>query len=109
MADDLGTPRALAELHGLLKDGSVPPADVLGAAFAMDSILGLGLEAAVPAKEEAVDPALAARVEGLIAERASAKKAKDFARADALRAELQALGVVIADGPAGTTWRLGRP
>jgi cysteinyl-tRNA synthetase len=46
-----------------------------------------------------------AAVEALIAERTDAKKAKNFARADQIRADLLAQGVVLEDGPAGTTWR----
>ncbi len=45
-----------------------------------------------------------ARVERLIAERAEARKAKDYARADAIRDELAAMGVTIKDTPEGTTW-----
>jgi cysteinyl-tRNA synthetase len=43
-------------------------------------------------------------IEAKLAERAAARQAKDFARADAVRSELSALGVEIADSPAGTTW-----
>ena len=50
-----------------------------------------------------IDPAL---VEARILERAEARRAKDFARSDAVRAELAALGVTIQDGPAGTTWKV---
>jgi len=46
------------------------------------------------------------RIEGLIAERAEARKAKNFARADAIRDELLALGVELRDGPTGTQWRV---
>jgi cysteinyl-tRNA synthetase len=45
-------------------------------------------------------------VEGKIAERAEARKAKDFARADAIRGELLARGVAIMDGPEGTSWKV---
>jgi cysteinyl-tRNA synthetase len=45
-------------------------------------------------------------VDAKIAERAEARKAKDFARSDALRDELLAKGVAIMDGPEGTTWKV---
>lgn len=48
----------------------------------------------------------AARVEGLIADRESARRSKDFARADSLRGELTALGVEVMDTPAGPRWRV---
>jgi cysteinyl-tRNA synthetase len=47
-----------------------------------------------------------AEVERRIAARAEARKAKDFARADAIRGELLAMGVAILDGPQGTTWKV---
>lgn len=47
-----------------------------------------------------------ARIEGLIAERADAKKYKDFTRADAIRTQLDEEGIELRDTPEGTTWKL---
>ncbi len=47
-----------------------------------------------------------AAIEALIAERAAARKAKDFKRSDAIRDELKSKGVVLEDGPQGTTWKM---
>jgi cysteinyl-tRNA synthetase len=108
MEDDLSTPRALAELWGLLRDGAVNPADALSAAFDMDRILGLGLaEAAAAGPGNAEDPALAADIETLIAERTEAKKAKNYARADEIRSRLKDRGIILEDSPSGTAWRRG--
>jgi cysteinyl-tRNA synthetase len=52
--------------------------------------------------EMAVDPAT---VEALIAERAQARKDRDFARADEIRDQLQEMNIVLEDGADGTTWR----
>jgi cysteinyl-tRNA synthetase len=45
-------------------------------------------------------------IEAKLAERTAARQAKDFARADAIRKELDALGIEVADSPTGTTWRV---
>jgi cysteinyl-tRNA synthetase len=105
MADDLSSPRALAELWGLVRDASLEPAPALAAVFDMDRVLGLGLEDLLTTGDSAGDDALAGEIEGLIAERAAAKKAKDFATADAIRQGLAERGIALEDGPGGTSWR----
>ncbi|MCL2805062.1 MAG: cysteine--tRNA ligase [Treponema sp.] len=98
--DDLNTPRALAELWGLLKDKPALPA-----IFDMDRILGLGLEEAVKNGNNEVNEAFAKEIEELIAKRAEAKKSKDFATADNIRQNLKNRGIILEDGPAGTIWK----
>jgi cysteinyl-tRNA synthetase len=48
----------------------------------------------------------AAAVEARIGERAAARQAKEFARADEIRTQLKASGVELMDTPAGTSWRV---
>jgi len=47
-------------------------------------------------------------IEQLIAERAAARKAKDFKRGDAIRNQLAEQGVILKDSPTGTTWTMER-
>jgi cysteinyl-tRNA synthetase len=110
MEDDLSTPRALAELWGLLRDPALPPDEALRAAFDMDRILGLGLaEDAGKGRgnQGEEDPGLIREIEALIAERGAAKKARDFARADKIRQDLKERGIILEDGAGGTVWRRG--
>jgi len=46
-----------------------------------------------------------AEIEAAIAERMAARKRKDFKAADAIRSRLEAQGILLEDGPAGTTWK----
>ncbi len=100
--DDLNMPRCLAEMWGTLKSDA-DPADVYATLLAMDAVLGLGMDV-MEAANTADDPE-AAEIDALVLERTEAKKAKDFARADAIRDELTARGIVLEDTAEGTTWR----
>jgi cysteinyl-tRNA synthetase len=57
---------------------------------------------ALAASTQTADPG---EIEKLIEERKSARKSKDWARADAIRQQLKNMGIVLEDGPKGTTWR----
>jgi len=103
--DDLSTPRALAELWGLLRDNAVPPADALRAALCMDRVLGLKLGKNLADEQKEENPEFAAEVEELIGQRAAAKAGKDFALADKIRNDLNRRGVVLEDTKTGTIWR----
>jgi cysteinyl-tRNA synthetase len=106
LTEDLSTPRALAELWGLLKDSSLTPAEALAAAFDMDAVLALNLrEEAALQPQAAEDNGFIAEIEKLIEERKQAKAEKNFARADEIRQDLKEKGFILEDSPAGTSWR----
>jgi len=107
LEDDLSTPRALAELWGLLRDSSLNPKDALTAALDMDGVLALGLaeEAAFRPKSGNLSVEEDNFIKKSIEERNVAKKAKDFKRADEIRNILKESGIILEDSPSGTTWR----
>ncbi len=97
---DLNAPKALAELWNMIKDSEIPDGEKLTCAYRMDRILGLDLESSSEA-DNALEPAF----ESLLKERESARNSRDFGRADALRDELAASGILIEDTPQGTRWQ----
>jgi cysteinyl-tRNA synthetase len=104
LCDDLNTPKAMAELFALAKQADTP--DGKGRLLAAGRILGLlqaDPEAWFASDMEGVD---VVRIDALIATRADARAARDFAAADAARNELAEMGVSIEDTPDGTIWHL---
>ena len=97
MENDLSAPQALSVLHLLLKS-SLSPSDKLAAIYHMDGILGLDLENVEPYKEEKIG---GEEEWALVEERATAKKEKNYQRADEIRAELLSRGFAVKDTPAG--------
>jgi len=93
LSDDLNTPLALTRLMAL-----DDPAAIRGSA----ALLGLLESSAEEWFRGGADEDV---VEARIAERAEAKARRDFATADRIRDELKAEGIVLEDGPGGTTWR----
>ena len=65
----------------------------------------LGLKAALDRPGEEEDADLASYVEGKIAERQAARKARDFGKADAIRDELKAKGIILEDTRDGVKWK----
>ena len=105
IADDLNTPRALAELWGLIKEQKITPEEKRRAALQMDRVLGLGL-AEISASGESLPAGLDEKeILSLIEERNLARKERNFARADEIRSELQDRGIQLVDGPDGTSWQ----
>lgn len=113
MNDDFNTPEAYSVLFDMAREINRLRADDMAAASALGaqmrklaSILGLleqdadnFLQGDAGADDEVAD------IEALIQTRNDARKAKDFAAADAARDALTAMGIVLEDGPQGTTWR----
>ena len=103
LGDDLNTSSAITVLYDMLKS-DLPDAAKRKLAARFDEVLSLGLTRAF--EEEAVDSELAAYVEERIEERRLAKKEKNFARADEIREELAAKGIVLEDTREGTLWSI---
>ena len=115
MDDDLGTPAAVAVIHDSVREGNRllagGPSEALRRTFGevatMLDVLGLN-----PADEawatggdhDKLSAVVDALVKGLLAERAAAREAKDWGRADAIRDRIAAAGIEVEDTPTGPKW-----
>ncbi|MDN5751106.1 MAG: cysteine--tRNA ligase [Pseudonocardia sp.] len=116
--DDLGTPGALAAIHGTVREGNTAldagdRAAAAGAASSVRAMTGvLGLDPLDPrwlagsGVDDAATGALATLVGDLLVRRTEARARRDFVEADEVRDRLTAAGVSVEDGPDGPTWTL---
>jgi cysteinyl-tRNA synthetase len=92
LTDDLNTPLALSRLV------AIDDPETLKASAELLGLLTVGTAQWFQGEGDA-------RIDALVRERSEAKKRRDFAEADRIRAELASEGVVLEDAPGGTTWR----
>ena len=93
LSDDLNTPAAIASLH---------QADEMALAGGLGFLGFSNVQLRIAAKVQVDTTAIAAAIEARLA----ARKAKNFAESDRIRDELLGKGIVLKDGPQGTTWEL---
>lgn len=104
LGNDVNTSSAITVLYDMLK-GDFSDATKRKLVARFDEVLSLGLVSLFEEKpEEEMDAGLTAYIEQKIGERKAAKKEKNFARADEIRDELLAKGIVLKDTREGTVW-----
>jgi cysteinyl-tRNA synthetase len=117
MDDDLGTPAALAAIHGAVREGNAAmdagdhagAVEAAGSVRAMMDVLGLDPLAEqwrTASVSDAGSAALSSLVDALLAERSDARARRDFVVADTVRDRLLAAGIAVEDTPDGPVWTL---
>jgi cysteinyl-tRNA synthetase len=101
LSDDLNTPQAIAAIHQL-----DDPAQLRAGARAL-GLLQQDAETWFRWAPAGTSGPADAEIEAAIAARQAARKAKDFKESDRIRDELKAKGVILEDGPKGTSWKRG--
>ncbi len=108
--DDLNTPQALAELARLgaearKAEGNTARTEAKARLLGAGRALGLLQQSPAAWFSRGASSHDDARIQALVDERSAAKQSRDFVRADALRAQLAAEGIIIEDSPQGVRWR----
>jgi cysteinyl-tRNA synthetase len=109
ISEDLNTADAMAVVFATGRDDRLSAPELTALAHEFDAVLGLGLSTLAPGDLDLKPSALSAtdeQVSALMAQRESARSARDFALSDTLRQQLAELGAVVEDHPSGpSTWR----
>jgi cysteinyl-tRNA synthetase len=101
LCDDLNTPQAITAIHQL-----ADPAELRAGANAL-GLLQQDAEAWFRWTPAGSSGPADAEIEAAIAARQAARKAKDFKESDRIRDDLKSRGVILEDGPKGTSWKRG--
>ncbi|HHH20468.1 MAG TPA: cysteine--tRNA ligase, partial [Nitratifractor sp.] len=114
MCDDLNSSKAMAIIDEMVTNANekldIEPKnkalkqEILGNIEFICNLLGIGCKDAIAWFQQGVSDEDKEKIEHFLAKRAEAKKAKDFATADAIRDELAQMGIAIMDSADGTKW-----
>lgn len=99
LCDDLNTPMVIAALNGLIKKDDLPGLKAAG------NILGILEDQNWGAVGQDVSGLDVTAIDNLVAARTQAKKEKDFAKADSIRAQLTEMGIIVEDTAQGPVWK----
>jgi cysteinyl-tRNA synthetase len=107
VTDDFNMPEAVALVWKLVKDPAIEPKEKSSLMLDFDKVLGLGLAPILEMAKAAAEEGLPAEITALVSAREEARAAKDFAKADALRKEIETRGYMLKDTDDGPVVKRG--